>query len=159
MKIISNINNFTREGKKNNSVFKKMQMKLSKNLEDINNNTFNISNTSNIIYNNRDMIQKITNRKGKSINNILLNNEINEEMSDHATTYTNHNSHSPKSKTNNPILSKNEDNKNTFNNSKPKKKVKFNKNFATIIQVQSYKKYNVNKYLNNNNINCSCVIF
>ena len=72
MKIISNINNFTREGKKNNSVFKKMQMKLSKNLEDINNNSLNISNSSNIIYNNRDMIQKITNRKGKSINNYII---------------------------------------------------------------------------------------
>ena len=87
-------------------------------------------------------------------------------LSENQTLYTNQSNYSSgktisqRPKKDEAQISKSSQFKNSSKNEKPKKSVKFNSNFVTIIQVQSYKKYNINKYYNNNNsLNCSCSIF
>ena len=139
-------------------------MKTSKNLEDINDSDFNISNSPYVTYINRNKSPKI--KTQKQLNNILLNNGIYEGLSENQTSYTNpSNPASSKTISRKPKkietrISQTNQIKNLSKNDKPKKSVKFNSDFVTIIQVKSYKKYNINKYYNNNNsLNCSCSIF
>ena len=118
-------------------------MKTSKNLADISsNNSFNISNTPYITYSQR----------------INISNIKNPNKNTKALNYTYHN------------LKKNKSanlNKSSLNASKSikiqvksNKKVNFKKDFTTIIEVESLKRYNVNNYLHNNNnyINYSCLL-
>ena len=167
-------NNYKRQNnsitlvKKNNSInnfFAKMDLRTSKNLADINKESFDISNTpftpftSIISYTDRSKIVKSKNLKQKVIANIILNNDPNGNSSEKATTYTNNLKSINMSKKLNNSCNKNQD-KNSKLKSKIKKKVNFKENFVTIIKVESYKQYNVNKYLNNINcINCSCIIY
>ena len=161
MKINTDNNNFVTEKP---LLFQKLDMKTSKNLEDINDNDFNISNSPYVTYINRNKSPKIKNQK--QLNNILLNNGIYEGLSENQTSYTNPSNPassktiSLKPKKIETRISQTNQIKNSSKNDKPKKSVKFNSNFVTIIQVKSYKKYNINKYYNNNNsLNCSCSIF
>ena len=161
MKINTDNNNFVIEKP---LLFQKLDMKTSKNLEDINDNDFNISNSPYVTYINRNKSPKI--KTQKQLNNILLNNGIYEGLSENQTSYTNpSNPASSKTISRKPKkietrISQTNQIKNLSKNDKPKKSVKFNSNFVTIIQVKSYKKYNINKYYNNNNsLNCSCSIF
>ena len=172
MKINTDNNNFVIEKP---LLFQKLDMKTSKNLEDINDNDFNISNSPYVTYINRNKSPKIKNQK--QLNNIiyfmktkyinvLLNNGIYEGLSENQTSYTNpSNPASSKTISRKPKkietrISQTNQIKHLSKNDKPKKSVKFNSNFVTIIQVKSYKKYNINKYYNNNNsLNCSCSIF
>ena len=161
MKIKTDNNNLVTEKP---SFFKKLDMKTSKNLEDINDSDFNISNSPYVTYVNRNISPNI--KKKKQFNNILLNNGICEGLSENQTLYTNQSNYSSgktisqRPKKGAVQISKSSQFKNSSKNEKPKKSVKFNSNFVTIIQVQSYKKYNINKYYNNNNsLNCSCSIF
>ena len=136
-------------------------MKTSKNLADISsNNSFNISNTPYITYSQRINISNIKNpnKNTKALKNIILNNDENASSYENTTNYTYHN------------LKKNKSanlNKSSLNASKSikiqvksNKKVNFKKDFTTIIEVESFKRYNVNNYLRNNNncINCSCLL-
>ena len=161
MKINTDNNNFVIEKP---LLFHKLDMKTSKNLEDINDSDFNISNSPYVTYINRNKSPKI--KTQKQLNNILLNNGIYEGLSENQTSYTNpSNPASSKTISRKPKkietrISQTNQIKNSSKNDKPKKSVKFNSNFVTIIQVKSYKKYNINKYYNNNNsLNCSCSIF
>ena len=92
------------------------------------------------------------------MNNIILNNDIYEKFSEKITsptTQSNHGLTALKEKINQKKL-KESNNKNR----KPKKRVKFKSNFIKVIEVQSFKKYYSNKYLNDDNcINCTCIIF
>ena len=76
------------------------------------------------------------------------------------TSYTSQNIKSIKSK-NLGKFSNNISNISSVQRTKAKKRVKFKSNFSTIIEVESYKKYNFNNYLNtkSNCVNCSCDIF
>ena len=59
-------------------------------------------------------------------------------------------------------LSKDIETKKTFEKINPKKRVKFKDDFVSVIEIQSYKKFNVPIYLNSNNncsLKCSCEIF
>ena len=155
---INSDNNLSTENLKTPSLFKKLEMRTSKNLNDINADIFNLSKFHYPNYTIKNTVSPIKNKKGNSLSDIILNDENNKGISDNVTTNTNQNLNSPKSKSN-PKVSKNIEKINSFQESKSKKKVKFKKDFATIIQIQSYKKYNINKYCNNNSINCSCAIF
>ena len=148
----------------NNNIFAKMEMRTSKNLADINEGSFDISNTlftpftSFISYTNRSKMVKSKNLRKKLISNIILNNDQNANSSEKATNNTSHFKSINISKRLNNSCNKNLD-KSSRAKLKAKKNVNFKKNFVTIIQVESYKEYNVNKYLNNINcINCSCII-
>ena len=164
MKINPDNNNFEKENSFNLYLLKNYHMKTSKNLLDINEDSFDISNSPFFTYNKKKKSSIIANKKGKSISNIILNNEINESIRENNTTFTNQSLHQPKSLFSKK-MSKDTENIKAFQNTKPKKRVKFNDNFATIIEIQSYKKYNLNNYLNfnkdNNNcsLKCSCKIF
>ena len=84
MKINTGNNNFVIE---KHLLFHKLDMKTSKNLEDINDSDFNISNSPYVTYINRNKSPKIKNQK--QLNNILLNNGIYEGLSENQTSYTN----------------------------------------------------------------------
>ena len=154
--------------KNNNSInnnFSSMKLRTSKNLADINEGSFDISNTpftpftSIISYTNRSKMTKSKNLRQKIIANIILNNDPNGNSSEKSTAYTNNLKSIHGTKKLNNSCNKNQD-KNSKLKLKGKKKVNFKKNFVTIIQVESYKQYNVNKYFNNINcINCSCIIY
>ena len=175
MKINTNNNNFTKEkvlilsNKKKkerkkeikNSIFKNAEKKISKNLADINESSFNISNSPYIIYTNGS--SKISNNKsfnGKNISNIILNNDENEASYEKVTSYTTQNIKHIKPKDLGK-LSNEVSNISLVQPIKTKKKVKFKPNFSTIIEIESYKKYNLNNYLitKSNCVNCSCKIF
>ena len=80
----------------NNNIFAKMEMRTSKNLADINEGSFDISNTlftpftSFISYTNRSKIVKSKNLRKKLISNIILNNDQNANSSEKATNNTSH---------------------------------------------------------------------
>ena len=78
MKINTDNNNFVIEKP---LLFQKLDMKTSKNLEDINDNDFNISNSPYVTYINRNKSPKIKNQK--QLNNIY------EGLSENQTSYTN----------------------------------------------------------------------
>ena len=102
---------------------------------------------------------KSKNIKQKFIANILLNNDPNGNSSEKTTTHTNKLNSINFSKRLNNSCNKNQD-KSSKLKLTAKKKVNFKKNFVTIIKVESYKQYNINKYFNNFNcINCSCLIY
>ena len=80
----------------NNNIFAKMEMRTSKNLADINEGSFDISNTlftpftSFISYTNRSKMVKSKNLRKKLISNIILNNDPNANSSEKATNNTSH---------------------------------------------------------------------
>ena len=154
MKINTLNNNFTNE---NSYILSSIRTKDIKNIDDINKNNFNISNSPYITYVQQEPVI-IKNINGKSVNNIILNNDIYEKFSEKITsptTQSNHGLTALKEKINQKKL-KESSNKNR----KPKKRVKFKSNFIKVIEVQSFKKYYSNKYLNDDNcINCTCIIF
>ena len=161
MNINPDNNNFEGENLSNHCPFKKYEMKTSKNLMDLNEDTFNISNSPYFIHSKKKKSSIITNKKGKALSNIILNNEANENIFDNITTIpkNNLNLHNSLKDTK---LSKDIETKKTFEKINPKKRVKFMDNFATVIEIQSYKKFNVPIYLNSNNncsLKCSCEIF
>ena len=148
-----------------NNIFARMDLRTSKNLADINEGSFDISNTpytpftSFISYSNWSKMAKSKNIKQKFIANILLNNDPNGNSSEKTTTHTNKLNSINLSKRLNNSCNKNQD-KSLKLKLTAKKKVNFKKNFVTIIKVESYKQYNINKYFNNFNcINCSCLIY
>ena len=144
---------------KKNNIFTKIKMKTSRNLNDINDRSFNISNMPFITYTNRGIMVKNQNLRHKAIPNILLDNYPNLNSFEKSTTYTNNLKPINKSKIMNNSFINNRDRSSRFK-IKTKKRVNFKKNFATIIKVESYKKYNVNNYFNNIEcINCSCLIY
>ena len=79
-----------------NNIFTKMEMRTSKNLADINEGSFDISNTlftpftSFISYTNRSKMVKSKNLRKKLISNIILNNDLNANSSEKATNNTSH---------------------------------------------------------------------
>ena len=144
---------------KKNNFFTKMEIKTSRNLDDINERSFNISNMPFITYTNKSKKVKNQNLRRKVIENILLDNFPNLNTFEKSTTYTNNLKSINKSKKMNNSFNNNQD-KSSRLKIKTKKRVNFKKNFATIIKVESYKKYNVNNYINNIEcINCSCIIY
>ena len=153
-------NNLTKKKDDKKNIFKKIEMKTSKNLADISKNSFNISNTPYITYSQRINISNIKNpnKNTKTLKNIILNNDENGSSYENATNYTYHNLKKNKSS------NLNKSSLNASNNIKiqvkSNKKVNFKKDFTTIIEVESFKRYNVNNYLRNNNncINCSCLL-
>ena len=155
-------NNFDKETLLNQCSIKKYEMKTSKNLMDLNEDTFNISNSPYFNYSKKKKSSFLTNKKGKALSNIILNNEVSEEISENITTIPkkNLNLHNSLKDTK---ISKDIEIKKTFEKINPKKRVKFMDNFATVIEIQSYKKFNVPIYLNNSDNNCSlkcsCKIF
>ena len=80
----------------NNNIFAKMEMRTSKNLADINEGSFDISNTlftpftSFISYTNRSKMVKSKNLRKKLISSIILNNSPNANSSEKATNNTSH---------------------------------------------------------------------
>ena len=170
MKINADNNNFTKEkvlilsnkkrNEKKNALLKIGDIKSSKSLADINENSFNISNSPYITYKNGS--GKLSNNKsikGKSLSNILLNND-DERSYEKITSYTSQNIKSNRSKNLGKFLN-NISNISSVQRTKAKKRVKFQPNFSTVIEIESYKKYNVNNYLNTktNCVNCSCQVF
>ena len=144
------------------NLFTRKEMKLSHNLDDINDKSFNISNSSYISYSSRSKLCDVNNLKAKSFSNILMNNDENIYSYENATTYSTHNLKSKKSKSVNKSsnsASKEISHNNINSKFKTIKKVNFKQNFVSIIEIESYKKYNVNNYLNTNCVNCSCYIF
>jgi len=99
--------------------------------------------------NNNNIIKK-SNTKTKNIEN-SLNNLNNTNDNDSVVTHDN------KIKTT----------KTQKKNKKKKKRVKFNENFVTLIEVQSYKKFNLlntsedpmSKKDKKNKLHCTCIIF
>ena len=144
-----------------NNIFTKKGMKTSKDIADINENDFNISNFSPYIAyftsNNSSNVKKII--KEKAFSNIVLNNEESERSYENVTSYTNQNMNTIKSK-NLGKLNNNISNISSVQRTKAKKRVKFKPNFINVIEIESFKKYNLNEYFNNrtNCINCSCHI-
>ena len=156
MKINTSNDNLTNE----NSILKtNIILKKDNNLDDFSEDNFNISNSSYINNMKRNNSIIINNLNEKSVNNIILNNDIQEKFSEKVTLHTtqsNHGLNSLKEK----ITQKKLKSSNNYRNKKPKKKVKFKQNFVKIIEVKSFKKFYSNKYLNNDNcINCTCFIF
>ena len=146
--------------------YTKIIKKKTDNLDDLNDNNdddFIVPNSPYITYIDTNKTSLIKNLRGKSMSNIIINNDINEGISENLTaptTISNQNPNPYKIK----IISKKSKfndikNKSPLQNSKPKKSVKFATNFATIIEIPSYKKYNMNKYYNKTSLNCSCLIF
>ena len=171
MKINADNNNFSngkvlilsnkKKKEKKNALFKNGEIKTSKSLADINEENFNISNSPYITYTNGSTkLSNIKSLKGKSLSNILLNNDGDDRSYEKVTSYTSQNIKSIKSK-NLGKFSNNISNISSVQRTKAKKRVKFKSNFSTIIEVESYKKYNFNNYLNtkSNCVNCSCDIF
>ena len=149
------LSNFNRKKKENNINFKfKLNLRTSKNLEDISKEEFDISNSLNSITINKNKTLNTKPIKGKKISNILLNNFENENQFEKATTYTNHNLRSKSSSNINIYSSK----KSIVRKHKTNKKVKFKPVFATIIEIESFKKYNAKIYYNTKCTNCSCLI-
>ena len=150
---------------KKDILFTRITKKVSNNLNDLNDDndeSLIISNSPYITYVNTNKSSLIKNLRGKSINNIIINNDINEGISENLTAHTTNSNHNPipnkiKKITKKSKLNTNR-NKSPLQNSKPKKSVKFATNFVNIIEIPSYKKYNVNKYYNNTSLNCSCLI-
>ena len=156
MKINTSNNNLTDE----NSILKtNIILNEGNNMDDINKDNFNISNSPYINNLKRNNSIIINNFKEKSVNNIKLNNDIQEKFSEKVTLHTtqsNHGLNSLKEKINQKKLISS----NNYRNKKNKKRVKFKQNFVKIIEVKSFKKFYSNKYLNNDNcINCTCFIF
>ena len=148
------LSNFNRKKKENNINFKfKLNLRTSKNLEDISKEEFDISNSLNSITINKNKTLNTKPIKVKKISNILLNNFENENQFEKATTYTNHNLRS-KSSSNINIYSS----KKSIVRKHKTKKVKFKPVFATIIEIESFKKYNAKIYYNTKCTNCSCLI-
>ena len=167
MKINTDNNNFLKKNLSNYDSFKTYEMKTSKNLMDLNEDTFNISNSPYYIYSKKKKSSIITKKEGKTPSNIILNNEANEGIFDNITTIPKNNLNLHNSLKDTKI-SKDIEIKKTFEKINPKKRVKFKEDFVTVIEIQSYKKFNVPIYLNNNNNNnnnnncslkCSCEIF
>ena len=134
-------------------------MRTSKDISDINENGINISNARYITYSASNEASINKRIKGKAITNITLNNEECEHSYENVTSYTNQNLKPIKQK-NLGQLSNNVSNIYSIQNIKNKKKVKFNTNFIDVIEIESYKRYNINNYLSNrtNCVNCSCQI-
>ena len=155
MKLTLDKNNLKKRNSISDYSFTKHKMKTSKNIMDINEDNLNISNASLTSHTKKKKSSIISLKKGKTIKQMLFNEEIN----DNATSFGSHNLNNNKSKINLKI-SKEEDKK-INKNIKHKKKVKFKDNFINVIEIESYKKYNVNNYFNNNNnsLKCSCDIF
>ena len=149
------LSNYNKKKKENNNCKFKLNLRTSKNLEDISKEEFDISNSLNSITINKNKTLNTKTIKGKKISNILLNNFENENQFESATTYTNHNLRS-KSGNNINIYSPKKD---IFRKHKTNKKVKFKPDFATIIEIESFKTYNAKIYYNTNCTNCSCLIF
>ena len=160
-KITSIILNKKSKDKKNNT-FTKMEIKASKNLADLNEESFNISNMPLMTYSHKKtkLLSKSKNNKKKAISQILLNNEENVNSFEKTTTFSNNNLKAIiKSNNLNNSANKNKS-KSLRLKVKSKKRVNFKQNFATIIKVESYKKYNVNNYYNRIDcVNCSCIIY
>ena len=160
-KITSIILNKKSKDKKNNT-FTKMEIKASKNLADLNEESFNISNMPLMTYSYKKtkLLSKSKNNKKKAISQILLNNEENVNSFEKTTTFSNNNLKAIiKSNNLNNSANKNKT-KSLRLKVKSKKRVNFKQNFATIIKVESYKKYNVNNYYNRIDcVNCSCIIY
>jgi len=154
------LSNKKKYGKKN-QFFKNEDKITSKNLADINNIDFNISNSRYMTYtNDNSKISNNRNIKGKSIPNILSNNDENDGSDEKVTSYTSQNLKNIKSR-NLGKLSNEVTNISSVKRIKTKKRVKFKPNFSTIIEIESYKKYYANNYMDNksNCVNCSCKIF
>ena len=156
MKINTSNDNLTNE----NSILKtNIILKDDKNINENNEDNFNISNSSYINNMKKNHSIIINNIKEKSVNNIILNNDTQEKFSEKVTlhtTQTNHGLNSLKEK----ITQKKIKSSNNYRNKKAKKTVKFKQNFVKIIEVKSFKKFYSNKYQNNDNcINCTCFIF
>ena len=150
---------------KKDIVYARIIKKTSNNLNDLNDNnddSFIISNSPYITYVNTNKSSLIKNLRGKSMSNINISNDMNEGIYESLTAHTTNSNQNPIPNKINKITKKSKlninKNKNPLENSKPKKSVKFATNFATIIEIPSYKKYNVNKYYNNTSLNCSCLI-
>ena len=160
-KITSIILNKKSKDKKNNT-FTKMEIKASKNLADLNEESFNISNMPLMTYSYKKtkLLSKSKNNKKKAISQILLNNEENVNSLEKTTTFSNNNLKAIiKSNNLNNSANKNKS-KSLRLKVKSKKRVNFKQNFATIIKVESYKKYNMNNYYNRiDGVNCSCIIY
>ena len=160
-KITSIILNKKSKDKKNNT-FTKMEIKASKNLADLNEESFNISNMPLMTYSHKKtkLLSKSKNNQKKAISQILLNNEENVNSFEKTTTFSNNNLKAIiKSNNLNNSANKNKS-KSLRLKVKSKKRVNFRQNFATIIKVESYKKYNVNNYYNRIDcVNCSCIIY
>ena len=160
-KITSIILNKKSKDKKNNT-FTKMEIKASKNLADLNEESFNISNMPLMTYSYKKtkLLSKSKNNQKKAISQILLNNEENVNSFEKTTTFSNNNLKAIiKSNNLNNSANKNKS-KSLRLKVKSKKRVNFRQNFATIIKVESYKKYNVNNYYNRIDcVNCSCIIY
>ena len=160
-KITSIILNKKSKDKKNNT-FTKMEIKASKNLADLNEESFNISNMPLMTYSYKKtkLLSKSKNNKKKAISQILLNNEENVNSFEKTTKFSNNNLKAIiKSNNLNNSANKNKS-KSLRLKVKSKKRVNFKQNFATIIKVESYKKYNVNNYYNRIDcVNCSCIIY
>ena len=160
-KITSIILNKKSKDKKNNT-FTKMEIKASKNLADLNEESFNISNMPLMTYSYKKtkLLSKSKNNQKKAISQILLNNEENVNSFEKTTTFSNNNLKAIiKSNNLNNSANKNKS-KSLRLKVKSKKRVNFKQNFATIIKVESYKKYNVNNYYNRIDcVNCSCIIY
>ena len=160
-KITSIILNKKSKDKKNNT-FTKMEIKASKNLAELNEDSFNISNMPLMTYSYKKtkLLSKSKNNKKKAISQILLKNEENVDSFEKTTTFSNNNLKAIiKSNNLNNSANKNKS-KSLRLKVKSKKRVNFKQNFATIIKVESYKKYNVNNYYNRIDcVNCSCIIY
>ena len=143
-------------------LFARKELKLSNNLEDLNDKSFNISHFTYVSYSSRSKLSEVKNMKAMSFSNILMNGDENLCSFENATTYSIHNSKSKKSKSTNKSsnnVSKEISQNNINSKFKATKKVNFKQNFVDIIEIESYKKYNVNNYLKANCVNCSCYIF
>ena len=148
-------NNLTKE----NSIVQSNSIIIgNENLNVINKDNFNTSDSSNINNKQKDNSMTNNNIKEKPMKNIILPNDIQEKFSEKVTFHTspsNQGQISLKEKINQKKVKSS-----NIRNKKPKKKVKFKTNFVKIIEVKSFKKFNANRYLNNSNcINCSCNIF
>ena len=153
------INQFKNKRLKSNLFFEQEGMKKSSDLLELNGNNFNISNAPYNSYTAFHKSPNIKNLKGKAISNIVLNNDESERSYENITSYTNQNLKQIKSN-NHDKTGNNASSISNIPKPKTKKRVKVNPNFTNIIEIESYKKYNINDYLYNktNCVNCSCEI-
>ena len=118
------------------------------------------------IYNNKIKALPINEKKDNSSSEII-SIDGNEKISDNHHLYTNKNKVKVPPvqgiNTSSKIIKKGEKNNGKNKEKKKKKKVTFKKKFVSYIDVESYKKYNMdNSILNDNNkadTKCSCVIY